>query len=76
MENGNLAPDFKSRYFTADFPFGLDILAAFAKMLGVKDEKMLAVSDWYHNVTATQREFCFADCGINSEKELLEFYSM
>ena len=72
--NGKYLPDLESRYFTADFPFGLDILLAFSRVTGSKNELFSKVSNWFHDVTKT--EFCFdlAKFGITSIDDIKKLY--
>lgn len=49
-DNGKFVPDLQSRYFKADFPFGLDILLAFAKLLKIETPNMETMSLWYHDI--------------------------
>ncbi|HUM43329.1 MAG TPA: NAD/NADP octopine/nopaline dehydrogenase family protein [Fervidobacterium sp.] len=73
-ENGKFAPDLKSRYFTADFPLGLDILLSFSTVLGKTCPNMKMVSDWYHRITNTEKSFDLEKFGINSINDLKSFY--
>ena len=59
-------PDLNSRYFTADFPLGLDILLSFSAVLDSKNADMKMVSDWYHNITHTSLRFRLSQYGIGS----------
>ena len=70
-ENGKYIPDLNSRYFTADFPFGLDILLAFAEFLKINTPYMKKVSDWYHHISDTSRQFDLSKFGF---KELISLY--
>ena len=74
-ENGKLVPDFNNRYFSADYPFGLDILLSFSYILKVDCPNMQMVSDWYHRVTNTQRAFFLSDFNINNIDDLKQIYS-
>lgn len=74
-ENGKYIPDLSSRYFTADFPYGLDILLSFSYILGVAAPNMQKVSDWYHQVTNTERAFYLRDFGLKNIDDLKEIYS-
>lgn len=73
-DNGKLIPDFSSRYFTADFPFGLDILCSFSDILDADCPNMKKVSDWYHRVTNTERTFTLSAFGINAADDLTKLY--
>lgn len=56
IENdGLLYPDFNSRYFTADFPYGLVIVKAFALLTKTNTPNIDLVLDWYQR--ATNQEF-------------------
>lgn len=72
---GGYIPDLNSRYFTADFPFGLAILVQIADLVGVKAKYMKETLDWYHNLTNNYTEFNFKDYGINTINDLIDFYS-
>lgn len=73
--NGKYLPDFDSRYFSADFPYGLDILLCYARILNVQCPNMKIVSDWYHRVTNTKRHFDLALFGIENVNDLKTIYS-
>lgn len=74
-ENGKYIPDLSSRYFTADFPYGLDILLSFSSILNVPCPNMEMVSNWYHRVTNTERQFTLASFGIKDINDLKSIYS-
>ena len=74
-ENGKYIPDLSSRYFTADFPYGLDILLSFSYILNVSCPNMQMVSDWYHRITHTDRTFFLKDFGLNNIDDLKQIYS-
>ena len=74
-ENDKLLPDLKSRYFTADFPFGLDVLLSFGSVLNVDTPNLKMVSDWYHRVTHTPRLFTLEGFEIHSISDLLAVYN-
>ncbi len=72
---GGFVPDFSSRYFTADFPFGLSILEQIAHLAGVKVPNMTSTINWYKEVSEDKTEFNLSDFGINSLDDLYKFYS-
>ena len=72
---GGYIPDFSSRYFTADFSFGLTILVQIAAFLGVPAPHMQETLRWYHGLVPEGREFRFADYGIHTLDDFLEFYA-
>lgn len=49
---GGWVPDFSSRYFTADFPYGLKILIDTARRYGVPTPAMDTLWTWYSDLTA------------------------
>lgn len=73
VENGYI-PDFSSRYFTADFPYGLSILVQFSKLLGLDCPNMQQTLDWYYSLVEPTNEFSFSDYNINKASDLIEFY--
>ncbi len=74
LENGNYIPDLSSRYFTADFPDGLDILLAFARTLNLDCPNMHLVTSWYHRITNTRVKFDLSSFGFKEIEDLLIFY--
>lgn len=44
---GGFVPDFKSRYFTEDFPFGLFIIRELAQKHNIKTPYMDEIYNWY-----------------------------
>lgn len=47
QENGKFIPNFESRYFTEDFPFGLCIVKDFCHLCGVESPYIDRVLGWY-----------------------------
>lgn len=72
---GGYIPDFDSRYFTADFSYGLAILMQIAEFVGIDAPNMRETLDWYYGLVGKRDEYRFSDFGINSYKEFIEFYS-
>lgn len=50
QDDGTFIPDFKSRYFVEDFPFGLAVLRAFCKACEVEAPHMDKVLLWYDKI--------------------------
>jgi len=67
-------PDFQSRYFTADFPYGLAILEDLAKLLQLDVPNIRSTMQWYRHVTRNENQFRFADYGILEKDALYNFY--
>ncbi len=71
---GGWIPDFSSRYFTADFPYGLSILKQLASIAKVETPNMNMVMDWYRRLRGSKNEFSYSAYGINSLDDLKDFY--
>lgn len=72
--DGKYIPDLLSRYFTADFAFGLEILVQVADFAGVDVPYMKEILHWYDKIALVKDKFCFADYGIKNIEDLLELY--
>ena len=73
LTNG-FKPDFESRYFIADFPYGLDIILSFAEICGTKKDTLQLVSNWYYKITNTHRVFNLNQFNINNLNDIISFY--
>lgn len=73
VENGYI-PNFSSRYFTADFPFGLSILVQLSNLLGLDCPYMKDTLEWYYSVVEKTKEFSFTDYDIKNSSDLIDFY--
>lgn len=70
-QNDGYVPDFTSRYFTADFPFGLAIIEDIAKLFSFNSSTM----KWYRETTGDNSHFRLKDYGINSQEEFYAVYA-
>ena len=68
-------PDFNSRYFTADFPYGLSILIQIAEMLEVNATYMKETMNWYKSLIKETTEFKYTNYNIRSYLDFYKFYS-
>lgn len=73
VEDGYI-PDLSSRYFTADFSYGLSILKQIAAFADVATPAMDKVMAWYRALAPEQKEFSYADYGIAGLDAFVEFY--
>ena len=74
-ENGKYVPDFSSRYFTADFPFGLEIMIEFAQITNVHCPNMIMVDKWYRTVSGDKTPgFKMSYYGIKTIEDLANIY--
>ena len=72
--NGGYIPDLHSRYFTADFSYGLVIIQQIAAIAGVKTPHIDFVMDWYKNIAIEKDEFKLSDYGINDLGDMRALY--
>jgi hypothetical protein len=72
--NGGYIPDLHSRYFTADFSFGLEILVQIADFMEVNVPNMKETLKWYHEIAAEHARFDFHDFGVQNKQDFLELY--
>ena len=73
LEDGSFIPDFGSRYFRADFPFGLAILVQIADFLGYDAANMKETMKWYEDLIS-DKCFSFRDYGILSLEDFVNYY--
>ena len=72
---GGWVPDFSSRYFTADFPFGLAIIESLADVLGFEAPYIRKTMDWYRKVTKSTSHLDIRTYGLKSKEDIYKFYS-
>ena len=68
-------PDFNSRYFTADFSYGLSILVQIGDFLGLDIPNMKETLAWYREVSGDEHDYSFAAYGIKNLDDFIAFYS-
>lgn len=73
VERG-LIPDLQSRYFTADFSYGLTIIKQVADIAGVSTPNIDSTMDWYKNIAIVKEEFRFENFGITDRASFEKFY--
>ncbi len=71
-----LIPDLHSRYFTADFSYGLTIIKQVADFADVKTPNIDETLQWYRNIAIEHDEFRFSDYGITDRDSFDKFYLM
>lgn len=57
-KDGGYIPDFESRYFTADFPFGLKIIKDMAELFELETPYIDIVWKWYEECVFSQESSC------------------
>lgn len=71
---GGFIPDLHSRYFTADFSYGLTIIKQVADMFDVDVPNIASTMQWYKEIAVEHGEFRFEDYGIIDREFFAEFY--
>ena len=69
-----LIPDLHSRYFTADFPYGLSVIQQIGSIAGVSMPNIESLIEWYDNIAIINDKLCLSDYGIADIDDLKEFY--
>lgn len=72
---GGYIPDLSSRYFRADFSYGLAILVQIAEFADVAVPNMEKILEWYYDMIGKKEGFCFSDYGIYTKSQLIDFYN-
>lgn len=72
--DGGFIPDLDSRYFTADFSYGLAILVQVARLVGSPCPNMEATLAWYQNIAHPTQMFQFAHWGLTDLQTFVAFY--
>lgn len=67
-------PDFQSRYFTADFPYGLAIIEELAVILNFNVPNIEETMSWYRNVTKDLNRLDLRTYGIRNLADIYRLY--
>ncbi len=73
---GGYIPDLHSRYFTADFSYGLAIIKQIAEFADVRIPMIDKVFNWYDQIAIEKHAFQYKDYDIKNLSELHSFYLM
>lgn len=71
---GGWVPDFQSRYFTADFPYGLAIIEELADILHFDAPNIRETMDWYRRVTGDYSRLDLGQYGIRTLEDIYNLY--
>jgi len=71
---GGFIPDLHSRYFTADFSYGLNIIKQIAVFAGVDTPNIDETLAWYEGIRLEHNDFAYKDYGIDSREDFDRFY--
>ena len=72
--DGGFIPDLHSRYFSADFSYGLSIIKQIADIADVQTPNLDNVMSWYRNIAIEKKEFRFENYGIVNKEKLASYY--
>ena len=67
-------PDFNSRYFTADFPYGLAIIEELAEIVGISAPNIKNIMNWYRKVTGDYNRLDLGHYGIKNIEDIYSYY--
>lgn len=74
---GGYIPDLDSRYFTADFNYGLFVIMQVAELVGYQMPNCKEVFDWYQKIKKPgYGEFSYKEFGITDKGSFEKFYKM
>lgn len=71
---GGFIPDLHSRYFTADFSFGLSIIQQIGRFAGIPTPDINETMEWYQGISLEKDSFHYIDYGISDKDSFLRFY--
>lgn len=75
--DGGYIPDLNSRYFTADFNYGLYVIMQVADLVGYQMPNCQTVFDWYQKIKKPgYGEFSYKEFGIKDRESFEKFYKM
>lgn len=74
MVEGGYIPDLHSRYFTADFSYGLSIIKQIAGFAGVFVPNIISTLEWYDGIRVQEDGFDYRDYQIYNIKDFQEYY--
>jgi hypothetical protein len=69
-----LIPDLHSRYFTADFPYGLTVIRQIAEIAGVETPYINRLLDWYDGIALINDKLMLPDYGVTDMESMKAFY--
>ena len=76
VDNGYI-PDLNSRYFVADFSYGLSIIKQIADFANVEVPNITEVLLWYKKIAISGiKEFLYSDYNINTYEDFVNFYCL
>lgn len=72
--DGGYVPDFKSRYFEADFPYGLAIIKDIANLFNVETPNIDITLEWFYQFFEKDNHFKLSNFNIKNINDFLNIY--
>ena len=72
---GMYIPDLDSRYFVADFDYGLNCIQQIGRIAGVQTPTIDNIMDWYQSIAHSNKRFSYGNYGIVDKATFDAFYS-
>lgn len=72
---GGFIPNFDSRYFSSDFPFGLSIIMQMGELCKVEIPNIIKTYNWYASLENSIPGIDLKDFGIKTKQDLINFYN-
>ena len=69
----DLLPDLHSRYFTADFPYGLSVIKQIGQIAGVSTPNIDGLIEWYDGIALVNDKLMLSDYGITDMESMRAF---
>lgn len=73
-DSAGLIPDLHSRYFTADFPYGLTVIQQIGNIAGVSLPNIDMLLEWYDSIAIINDKLFLSDYGVSNLEDLKELY--
>lgn len=74
-EESRYIPDLHSRYFTADFPYGLNVIRQIGYIAGVRTPNIDSLLEWYDEIAIINDKLMLSDYGITDMMSMRDFYT-
>lgn len=75
-DDGRWIPDFKSRYFSSDFSFGLKIIIDLTELYNIPSEHLHMIWNWFVEIAKPNEYFSLKRHGIYSIEDFENYYKL
>ena len=72
--DGGWVPDFESRYFKADFPYGLGIIEQMASVIGCEMPNIRETMGWFREVSGDEGRLDLSEHGLRTISDIYALY--